>query len=687
MLRAVRVPRSMLPRLAVVALLSKAAPAVAQEEKPLSERSLEELMATPVVTPTKEPRRVREAPAIISVVTREDIRQWGFTSVGEALQLVPGLYCTHDYLAADCGVRGITGGQRGYSKNLKVMVDGQPVSFRSDTTNLLGPELLPIDLVERIEVVRGPASAVYGANAFFGVVNIITRQRRDGVSAGAHAQLNDDLGGGVSAEVLAGSQAWGITLGASAQRSDYDGRRLPSSSPDFPVFERTRNLESRDAITRPLSTLATFHLDVGAVSSEVLARYGQLDTVAEFLDFGALTHENRVALHMFDARARTRWQMTERLALVGSLALATGGPSRKERLSIGSEESYPRRRFGYDAWDAVLEGHARLFREDSLVLGADYTRDDEDLLEVFRVDRDTGQQTRLSPEAGHKLFTNVGVYVQYVSHPMDVLSLTANARHDRHNLYGDTTNFRLGGVWTPSERVSAKLLYGTAFKAPAALELYAQPLFPGDAVGNPELRPETSRMLEGEVHWQPSPTLALSLAGFLGRVRDKVEVTPFGSNFQPRNTGRQDGIGLEAEGRWLLGRHTLSGSYAYQHTHTKTSDIFLGEVSTPTQRYPRVTAQLRWQYREPVLGTFSAALRHASARLATSANVQANRLHPYELPAYLVLDAAYLQSWERHTLQLRLGNLLDLDDPEPGFGGIDVPKRGRELMLRYSYEL
>src|SRR4030095_16915571 len=108
--------------------------------------------------------------------------------------LVPGLYCIDDYVTADCGVRGISGGERGYSKVLKVMIDGQPVSFRADTTSFLGPELVPIDLVERIEVVRGPVSALYGANAFFGAVNVITRRAEDGTRAGARVRLGDEGG-------------------------------------------------------------------------------------------------------------------------------------------------------------------------------------------------------------------------------------------------------------------------------------------------------------------------------------------------------------------------------------------------------------------------------------------------------------------------------------------------------------
>src|SRR4051812_47887280 len=77
------------------------------ESPDLRTLSIEQLLEVEVVAPTKAPQPVREAPSIVSVITRDEIRLWGFNSVAEALVLVPGVYCVDDYVAPDCGVRGI----------------------------------------------------------------------------------------------------------------------------------------------------------------------------------------------------------------------------------------------------------------------------------------------------------------------------------------------------------------------------------------------------------------------------------------------------------------------------------------------------------------------------------------------------------------------------------------------------
>jgi len=140
------------------------------------ELSLEELMNIEVISATKQIQKKSEAPANISIITAEQIQKRGYCTAGEAINSLPGIYVLDDDLQQNIGVRGINGGMQAGSRIVKVMIDNQPVSFRSTTENWLGVELIPISSIERIEVVRGPASALYGANAFLGVINIITKQ-------------------------------------------------------------------------------------------------------------------------------------------------------------------------------------------------------------------------------------------------------------------------------------------------------------------------------------------------------------------------------------------------------------------------------------------------------------------------------------------------------------------------------
>jgi iron complex outermembrane receptor protein len=130
---------------------------------------------------------------------------------------MPGFYDVYDLVRHNFGIRGINGGMGASGNVIKLMIDGQPVDFRPTTGNYFGEELIPLQAVERVEIIRGPASALYGANAFLGVINVITRSGKTvsgmrlsatGVSAGGY------LGGG--AGLLVGASGSGVDVMAAA---------------------------------------------------------------------------------------------------------------------------------------------------------------------------------------------------------------------------------------------------------------------------------------------------------------------------------------------------------------------------------------------------------------------------------------------------------------------------------------
>src|SRR4051794_1627606 len=136
------------------------------------------LLDTPasVWTATKTEQKTSEAPAVITTITREQIAVWGYRSVAEVLSHLLGFYVVDDHTSPNLAIRGISGGLYADSSIIKVLIDGHAISFRSTSGNGLGPELIPLSAVDRLEIVRGPASALYGADALLGVVNIRTRK-------------------------------------------------------------------------------------------------------------------------------------------------------------------------------------------------------------------------------------------------------------------------------------------------------------------------------------------------------------------------------------------------------------------------------------------------------------------------------------------------------------------------------
>ncbi|MBI4510365.1 MAG: TonB-dependent receptor plug domain-containing protein, partial [Deltaproteobacteria bacterium] len=144
----------------------------------------EALLDQTVVSSTKVVQRAAATPAVVTVIRGDEIRARGYASLAEVLRTVPGFYDLYDLVGHNVGVRGINGGVRDSGSVIKVMIDGHAVAFRPTTGNFFGEELIPLQVVDRVEIIRGPASALYGANAFLGVVNIITKS---GLHMGARA--------------------------------------------------------------------------------------------------------------------------------------------------------------------------------------------------------------------------------------------------------------------------------------------------------------------------------------------------------------------------------------------------------------------------------------------------------------------------------------------------------------------
>ena len=126
-----------------------------------SNEDLESLLDIEVTTSTKSRQRGASAPAVITVITGDEMRARGYTSLADALRQVPGFYDVYDLVQHNVGVRGINGGPRAGGNVLKLMIDGHSVDYRATTANFFGEELIPLEAVDRVEIIyNGFISAV-----------------------------------------------------------------------------------------------------------------------------------------------------------------------------------------------------------------------------------------------------------------------------------------------------------------------------------------------------------------------------------------------------------------------------------------------------------------------------------------------------------------------------------------------
>ena len=141
----------------------------------LGQASLEELLNMKVYSASRYSQPVSQAPASVTIVTHEEIERYGYRTLGDLLRSVPGFYVPYDRLYGYVGVRGFAN-PGDYNTRVLLLVDGHRVNDSIYQQATLGTEFpVDIDMVERVEVIRGPASSLYGTNAVFGVINVITR--------------------------------------------------------------------------------------------------------------------------------------------------------------------------------------------------------------------------------------------------------------------------------------------------------------------------------------------------------------------------------------------------------------------------------------------------------------------------------------------------------------------------------
>lgn len=676
---------SRLTAIALSFLLIPFAPAASgQDMDALLQMDIDELMQLRVVTANRHEQAVWKAPAVITVLEGDDLRRRGYRSLGEALTTVPGLHVIQDGVGFYVVARGVGSGQRSYARTLKVMLDGQPLGLRSDASQFLGPELIPLGVVERVEIVRGPASALYGADAYLGVINIITRQDAPAfrVQLGVGQQDAADPSAGIELMTSQRTGNWQGLVTASAAREDRSGRELPSSSPDVAQYS---DITSRDDFNRPVSVYARLQNEQERARHVVSLHMSELDSMAEFMDFGTLSHDNRISLQQQTLSWLSEWQPDASQHYQLRLAYADGGPAASEHLSLGQGASRPEREFGYQAWEAALEGQLA-WTAHHIVAGVDGSWDNEDPFDVFSINESTGKRTRLSPELKDRLFRNAGLYLQYQWQPLTsnwILAL--NWRHDSHNRYGDHDSYRVGLTGELRQDLHGKLLYGTSFKAPNAFQLYAQPLYVGDMLGNTGLEPETARTLEGQLSWQAQENLLLSVTAYHMQVRNLIELQPFGFNQRWSNRGEQNGHGLEAELRWQQGRHQVGLAPAWHDTIVRLEQPLIPAVEVQTASAPRLMLRADWRY---VLDDmeFGAEGRHVSERRASDSNIDINLRDVYTLPSYTLWRVNGLRQFGAHRLGLVVDNLFDKRYAEPGYGGVDLPGQRRSVWLNWSWQ-
>jgi outer membrane receptor protein involved in Fe transport len=651
------------------------------------ELSLEQLRNVKVQTATKTATPLYATPAVVTLITADDIARYGYRTLAEALSHVAGFVESDDELNHNFGVRGSSAGAQSASRGIKLLLDGQPVAFRSTQEQWTGLEFVPMNMIERIEIVRGPVSVLYGADALLAAVNVITRH--DGTQQRMAVSHEWDGGGRYSSLLSAsgsvsGDERW-LAWGVQGAHDDRSGLPLPRISPDY-LRQPHTSAPSDDASPRSFYLRGGWNGQRDEASASLFWQKQDADNVFASLN-PLLQPPTRVALQQGFARLNVTHRIDAENSLRASASYGRGEPASGDRVETGAADYYLLRAIGYKALDASAEWLWQSGAQTSLLLGADALNDRETLESFQRHSIVDGSNFQLS-QPGETTMRNTGAYVQWQ------FPLTANwqgivgGRADHHSVYGNQRSYRAGVVGALPAGWGLKLLSGTAFEAPSAELLYRTAVQPGDVQGNPDLAPQKSKTVEVQLttpsaaHWNGALTL------YHTKVSDLVTLEQEFFNLVARNSTDSMVNGVELELRyqrdWLNAyanaSHANTALGANRYTLVPLAQRPGGELFPRNSANAGASASLLDQ--RLVLSVDN---RWVGPRPAATANVLlANR--DYQLSGYV--DTTLTARWNlerRSQLRLQLRDLFNSRYVDPGVGGIDYPSLGRRYELQYEY--
>jgi len=672
-----------------------------------------------IATGVEQP--LHKAPAVVSVLTAKDIERIGATDIDEILETVPGLHVARD-AAGYNPVYTFRGISAQYNPQVLMLINGIPITnlFQGDRNLVWGG--MPVQAIKKIEVIRGPGSALYGADAFAGVINIVTMEADGeesfgaGVRYGTHNTKDYWLTGGGSVgelkyfAALESHKTDGFDEKITSDQQsvlDFFTGTSASLAPGSVNLER-KNIDARLELAYKnlkLRAGAQIRDDTGdgAGSAQALAEDNNLASDRLNVD---LTYENKkftenLAIKIQTSYLQTSQEVNGNLILfpMGAIVPDLGGLTPFAPFPdgvIGNPEVKERHtRFNFSSFYTGIDRHEVGF-------GAGYYHGD--LFEVKETKNFGDNPLGGVLSAGDPIVDvtdtpfvfmtegkreNSYVFVQDVWQFLNDWELTAGVRYDHYSDFGDTVNPRLALVWSTTRNLTTKLIYGEAFRAPSFAQQRAinNPL----VLGNSELDPEELKSYELAFDYRPAHDLVFNLNMFYYEWEDIIQFVP-GSGpvgeSQAQNAGEQTGHGLEFEVTWQALRDLeLTSNFSWQKSEDKNLDA--DAAYSPEKQLYMVA---NWQPTE-----------------LWNINVQANWVMDRnrasgaddfrsDVDNYALVDLTIRRKsiWDHVDIALIVKNLFDEDAREPSLaGGVgspvpienDLPLAGQQILgeIRYHY--
>ncbi len=653
-----------------------------------------------IATGTYKP--IHLAPSVAHVITAEDIKTSGATKLDQVLEMVPGIHVSLSTVNRLNYVYSIRGIHTGQNPQALILMNGHPFRSASSGARPNGFHY-PVENIERIEVMRGPGSAVYGADAFAGVINIITKDADSlaGLSAGARSGSF-----GSQSVWLQNGQTlndWDVAFSFEYLDSDGDDERIINSDAQTgldAIFTTNASLAPGTLDTRyeVLNTQLEMLRDEwkvllwnwqlkdggnGAGGGQALDPMGHLENNTLMLD---VEYNNPNYSDNWGLKSNLNYH---RLDEHGYMNIYPAGANIGFGVLANGLIGNP----GGVTQDLSYEvvGFYKALQNHQLRFSAGVIHSEMETKETKNFGSGVTLGTLTDVSGTPNIFMpNSKRNIAFVSAQDEWRlasdwELTAGIRYDDYSDFGNTTNPRLALVWATDYNLTSKLLYGRAFRAPSFGELHYinNPV----TLGNKNVQPETIDTLELAFDYRPNFDVHTMLSLFTYKVKDLIDFAASGGgNKTAQNATDQDGYGLEAELEWdLTDTFVLKTNYAWQDSEN--ADSGADVIYAPGQQ---ASLSGVWMFKlDWSLGS--------QVNWVADRNREIGDSRP-EIADYTIVDltlrrANLMEHWE---FSGSIRNMFDKDAREPSAYDAatntvaiadDYPLEGRSVYLEARYHL
>jgi iron complex outermembrane receptor protein len=658
-----------------------------------------------IATGTKQ--QVNKAPAVATVITSSQIIAMGARNLTEVLDTVPGLHASRSgqLLAPEYWFRGITST---FNPHTLMMINGVSTKsvVRGDNHIVWGE--FPIHSIERIEIIRGPGSALYGADAFSGVINIITKKNSSttasneiGGMVGSFGTQNiwsnnvfsykgwkfatnfeylvsDGYEGIINSDAQTNIDAFGATIGAPPV--SLAPGRLSTQFKAFDVWFSGEN----DHMSFDIGLLNKFDVGSGLGATEVLDSNGQEKGYKNILSFSSKPI-----------------QLSDAFSITTQLSYYASSQEIEKDFLLFPEGSFfgafPDGFIGNPGWQeettkAEIDLKYSGFKSTNLLFGLGYERQN-----LYEVTESKNFLADLTPRPGgledvsdtSEVYLAEAdresnfLYLQSVSQLAPDWELTFGGRYDDYSDFGSSFNPRAALVWSTTQKITTKFLYGKAFRAPSFAELLTvnNPI----ALGNLSLSPETIDTYEVAFNYKNSAEFSMDINLFNYKIEDFITFVgdSNGQTATAQNVGQRTGRGLEASVSYSMKNNLkLIANTAYVKA---TDDLLNDDVG----EYPNLQSYFRLEWNVNDNWNLNSQVSIIGSRERVPDDVR--KKLDGNITAFV--STSYKFNESNTNLELLVSNLFDEDVREPSssnqtFGQTnipnDLPQQGRAIYLRLS---